>query len=757
MALEDVLEYRFGKGVIGQDSPSGYSTGPLQILDGKWASGWFCLQNGQLEQYSMDEHGQKQDVLKVFDLSDSNEFEFDAETFSKISLQCGNERVRLRGQPEQMRRWYERMRALVPKEVQASQTFEPPARPPPVSTVSISDPTPTPAVSTASKEPDSPRRSRMNSRASFFNKPLEHLKSNERLDPSVATSMSKPTQMLLAIYYQLDNSKLRTTDLMRRVDTSGDGEISRSELRKGLVDVLGYTCSNDDFKELMRVLDADGSDSITLKEMDRALKRAAKGEDLMVETASEAILHDAMIQVDTVMGISITADTGDSIYVARAKWKDDEKGKCPKTEARPGRISGPATEDCAIRQQLKLVAKKNSPELAILSVCRREPDGQEEMIGQCMMNVQSEEHHDVHWLKLLDARGLQTGAQVRLRVKLKVQKPHLNKSATLSRMDSQQSLSPRSPRVAEKPQDPEETQRRFEKMHQLHDERLKKMEEKRKAMEAAHLQQLQDEAQKLKSKRVKSADLCPRAAADRLYRDSKARMRRRREHQYNHYQEEEDNLRKLKEENRQFWSRSLNNVQLVNSESAGNRLHDNAINKQQQMQQKIREKNEAEVKEAKEKASRTVKRASSLGAIMPERMYLQAQEHRKMKEEERQKMEAEEVRKFHEQVVGQGRNVNPRKFEELHLEHQSREIKRALLRDEARKREDDRINNEIEQGRQRARLNKDKNRKLSPKTKVPWHERLTQQKQKAEDPSAKGPTMPKAVQRSTAADFTVVT
>ena len=38
--------------------------------------------------------------------------------------------------------------------------------------------------------------------ASFFNKPLEHLKSNERLDPSVATTMSKPTQMLLAIYYQ---------------------------------------------------------------------------------------------------------------------------------------------------------------------------------------------------------------------------------------------------------------------------------------------------------------------------------------------------------------------------------------------------------------------------------------------------------------------------------------------------------------------------------------------------------------------------
>jgi hypothetical protein len=31
-------------------------------------------------------------------------------------------------------------------------------------------------------------------------------------------------------------------------------------------------------------------------------------------------------------------------------------------------------------------------------VCRREPDGQEEMIGQCMMNVQSEEHHDPWFL-----------------------------------------------------------------------------------------------------------------------------------------------------------------------------------------------------------------------------------------------------------------------------------------------------------------------------------------------------------------------
>lgn len=41
--------------------------------------------------------------------------------------------------------------------------------------------------------------------------------------------------------------------------------------------------------------------------------------------------------------------------------------------------------------------------------------------------------------------------------------------------------------------------------------------------ELRQLQKLAEEAQSLKSKRVKAAELCPRAAADRLYRDSKVR------------------------------------------------------------------------------------------------------------------------------------------------------------------------------------------------------------------------------------------
>lgn len=50
----------------------------------------------------------------------------------------------------------------------------------------------------------------------------------------------------------------------------------------------------------------------------------------------------------------------------------------------------------------------------------------------------------------------------------------------------------------------------------------------------------------------------------------------------------------------------------------------------------------------------------------------------------------------------------------------------------------------------------DKNNKLSPKSTVPWHERLTQPKgPKPEDPTAKGPTVLNKAQGSTAADFIV--
>lgn len=107
--------------------------------------------------------------------------------------------------------------------MQPSATFQPPVR-----------------VELPASEGGSPRPRSRTSRASFFNKPLEHLKSNERLDPQVATTMSRPTQMLLSIYYQMDANKLRTTDLVRRVDINGDGELSRHELRKGLQEILGH-------------------------------------------------------------------------------------------------------------------------------------------------------------------------------------------------------------------------------------------------------------------------------------------------------------------------------------------------------------------------------------------------------------------------------------------------------------------------------------------------------------------------------------
>ncbi|CAJ1366648.1 unnamed protein product, partial [Effrenium voratum] len=779
--LEGVLDFRLGKGVIG-----------------KWAVGWFVLSGRHLEQYGA-ENGKKTEeaVKKVFDLSDANDFGYDVEK-NEIALQCGNERIRLRGPVETVRAWYDAMRKKVPQAPPAN-TFEPPTRvqepidndvasAPDVSARAAASPpdAETPVSPRSSGDATSP--SGRKTRKSFFQTPLEHLKSHERLDPSVATSLSKASQMLLTIFYQLDTSKLRTSDLVRRIDTSGDGEISRSELRKGLVDYLGLQFTNDEFKELMGVLDADQSDSISVKEFDRALKKAAKGEDVVIEKEAEEVLYDAMLQIDTVSGIAIDASNGDSMYVARAKWKDDEKGKGPKTEARPANISGAATEDCAIRQQLKLIAKKTFT-VAVLSVCRRAPDGFEELVGQVEMNVHSEEHHDVHLLPLLTEAGAKTGTSVRLRIKLKTQKPQFKSSAStmsLARMGSSASLaSPRSEKKEE--EEKEEPGARLEKLYKLHAEKQKRMEEKRQKLEAEHMEKLQQEANDLRSKSIKATELCPKAAADRLYRDSKARMRRRREHQYAHYQKEEDTIRQSKEESRRYMSRSLSEAELISSVNAGNRLHDHAINKQLNLEQKIKEKSEAEVREAKEKASRArsaergsgqPQRASSAGAVVPERLYLQGMERKQKKDQELEKAKAEEREKFMSRVVGSTRYVKPQcdckggrcqadhhrmrslgegqlkkdRFVELHDEHQKRVHRQIELREESRKKEDASLSKAIEEGRARARQNLDKTRSTSREL-IPWHVRLTQTKPKPEDPSKKPPAVPKPAPKASGVDY----
>lgn len=81
--------------------------------------------------------------------------------------------------------------------------------------------------------------------------------------------------VLVAIRARLNASQMRTIDLFRKIDTSGDGSASIKEFRAGLSD-LGFACSDNELSSVASRLDKDGSGEITLKELDRALKKAEK-------------------------------------------------------------------------------------------------------------------------------------------------------------------------------------------------------------------------------------------------------------------------------------------------------------------------------------------------------------------------------------------------------------------------------------------------------------------------------------------------
>ncbi|CAJ1339424.1 unnamed protein product, partial [Effrenium voratum] len=80
---------------------------------------------------------------------------------------------------------------------------------------------------------------------------------------------------LAKIHDQLSQSMTRTVDWFRKMDSSGDGKISRAELKKGLKD-MGCSLSASDLKAIMIFLDNDDSGSISLQELQRGMNRAVR-------------------------------------------------------------------------------------------------------------------------------------------------------------------------------------------------------------------------------------------------------------------------------------------------------------------------------------------------------------------------------------------------------------------------------------------------------------------------------------------------
>lgn len=89
--------------------------------------------------------------------------------------------------------------------------------------------------------------------------------------------------VLLSLHDKLLEKHMRSVDLFRQIDESGDGVVSPEEFRTGL-ESFGFSPSKNEFHELMKVLDRDGDGEVDFREFDKAIKRAVKQESASART-----------------------------------------------------------------------------------------------------------------------------------------------------------------------------------------------------------------------------------------------------------------------------------------------------------------------------------------------------------------------------------------------------------------------------------------------------------------------------------------
>eukprot|EP00930_Biecheleria_cincta_P034883 TRINITY_DN24042_c0_g1_i1.p1 TRINITY_DN24042_c0_g1~~TRINITY_DN24042_c0_g1_i1.p1 ORF type:complete len:506 (+),score=62.01 TRINITY_DN24042_c0_g1_i1:1437-2954(+) len=98
-------------------------------------------------------------------------------------------------------------------------------------------------------------------------------------------SPEEAADALASLHQQLSASKTRIVDLFKRMDSNGNGILSRRELRQGL-NAEGYKVTAAQFKAIMAVLDKDFSGEISLMELEKGINRAVK------EVNERGLIHD---------------------------------------------------------------------------------------------------------------------------------------------------------------------------------------------------------------------------------------------------------------------------------------------------------------------------------------------------------------------------------------------------------------------------------------------------------------------------------
>lgn len=86
---------------------------------------------------------------------------------------------------------------------------------------------------------------------------------------------SEAEDLMKSVSDLLKKKRLRASDLFKKIDASGDGNVSGPELRAGLAE-LGFKLSDTDLASIMSVIDKDGGGEVSVKEFDRAIRAAEK-------------------------------------------------------------------------------------------------------------------------------------------------------------------------------------------------------------------------------------------------------------------------------------------------------------------------------------------------------------------------------------------------------------------------------------------------------------------------------------------------
>ncbi|CAK9075861.1 unnamed protein product [Durusdinium trenchii] len=94
-------------------------------------------------------------------------------------------------------------------------------------------------------------------------------------EPSGPHFTSAAEDLMKSVAELLKRKRLRASDLFKKIDSSGDGNVTGEELRMGLHD-LGFKLSDADLASIMAVIDKDGGGEVSVKEFDRAMRAAEK-------------------------------------------------------------------------------------------------------------------------------------------------------------------------------------------------------------------------------------------------------------------------------------------------------------------------------------------------------------------------------------------------------------------------------------------------------------------------------------------------